>query len=107
MRKIISKGEYTLFFEEKNEDVDCVAYKTGRHMKINDISEVIGITRVSVRNNLRKAVLKMYKKMKENNIESIDAILSMALVFNISSIEEYKTLLGLFPKEIREEIYQR
>ena len=37
MRKIVSKEDYTLFFEEKNEDVDCVAYKTGKHMLINDV----------------------------------------------------------------------
>jgi hypothetical protein len=40
MRKAVSKGKYTLFFEDCKDYIDCVAYETGRHMS-EDIANAL------------------------------------------------------------------
>lgn len=108
MRKAVSKDEYTLFFEKRtNGDIHCIAYETGIHMSIKEISERLGVSSVASRMNLKNSIKKVYNRMRNiYNMEPMDIIISMSTVFNINHVGEYKQFLRLLPKEARSEIYE-
>ena len=108
MRKAVSKDDHTLFFESRtNGDIHCVAYKTGMHMSIEDISKELDVSIVASRNSLKNAIRKIYYKMKNlYKIEPMDIVNSMSMVFNINHVGEYKQFLRLLPKEARRELYE-
>jgi len=108
MRKAVSEGKYTLFFEDRNDHIDCVAYETGRHMPIEDIANVFGVSVAASRKTLKKSLQKMYINMKKKHkdMSPCDIVSAMAIIFNINYVTEYRQFIRLFPKRIRREIYE-
>lgn len=108
MRKTVSTGNYTLFFENGKDYIDCVAYETGRHMPIEDIANVFGISIAASRKTLKRSLQKIYVNMKKSykDMTPCDIIISMAIMFNINYVTEYRQFLRLFPKRIRRELYE-
>jgi len=101
MRKTVSTIEG---FSLHVDDEGCVLYKTGQHMNGREIGEVLNISKVAVSYSLRRAIKKIYNKLKSKNISPFDIFCSMGNVFNLKTVEEYKWLLNLFSKEIRREV---
>lgn len=109
MRKAVSKGKYTLFFEDAGKDyIDCIAYETGKHMSIDEISDSFNVSVVASRNTLKRSLEKVYVAIKKNNkdMSPCDIINSMATLFNINYVTEYRQFIRLFPKKIKGEIYE-
>ncbi len=108
MRKAVSKGKYTLFFEDGEDHIDCVAYETGRHTPIEEIASAFGVSVSASRKTLRRSVKKMYTNMKKKHrdMSPCDIACAMAVMFNINYMTEYKQFLRLFPENIRRELYE-
>jgi DNA-binding transcriptional regulator GbsR (MarR family) len=105
MRKTVSKGNYTLFFEDKNDSIDCIAYKTGQHMSAIEIGNALKISRQSVSASIKNSLTKIYKKIRATKKTSpFETVCSMSIIFNLNDINEYRRLLSLFPNDIRREI---
>jgi hypothetical protein len=103
MRKVVSKGKYTLFFEDDEEYINCVAYETGKHMSAIEIGNALRISRVSVSASIKKSLVKIYKKIRKK-LSPFETVCSMAMMLNLDDIDGYKRLLKLFPADIRREI---
>jgi hypothetical protein len=108
MRKTVSKGNYTLFFEDKNDSIDCIAYKTGQHMSAIEIGNAFWSVGFSVQKDIEKLTPKIYTNMKKRHrdMSPCDIVTAMAVMFNVNYVTEYKQLLRLFPKWIRRELYE-
>jgi hypothetical protein len=106
MRKAISIGEYTLFFADTNKgDLDCVAYKTGQHMSAIEIGNALKISRQSVSASIKNSLTKIYRNIRQTrDMSPFETACSMAMVFNLNGVDEYRRLLSLFPNDIRGEI---
>ena len=105
MIKTVSKEKYTLLFEDDDEYIDCVAYETGKPMTVEEIGECIRMSRMSVSRYLKTSLSKIYYKLRsKNDISPTEIVCSMALAFNLQSIEEYRSFLYLLPDEIRSEV---
>lgn len=108
MRKAVSKGKYTLFFEDDKDHIDCVAYETGRHIPIEEIARSFGISVSASRKTLKRSIKKMYANMKKahRDMSPCEIITAMAVMFNINYVTEYKQFLRLFPERVRRELYE-
>jgi hypothetical protein len=108
MRKAVSKGKYTLFFEDCKDYIDCIAYETGRHIPIEEIANAFGVSVSASRKTLKRSIQKIYSNMKKKHkdMSPCDIVSAMAVIFNINYITEYKQFLRLFPKRIRRELYE-
>jgi hypothetical protein len=108
MRKAVSNGKYTLFFEDCKDYIDCVAYETGRHMAIEDIANVFGVSVSASRKTLKNSLQKLYTNMKKRHrdMSPCDIVTAMAVMFNVNYVTEYKQFIRLFPKRIRRELYE-
>jgi hypothetical protein len=108
MRKAVSNGKYTLFFEDCKDYIDCVAYETGRHIPIEDIANIMGVSVPASRKTLKRSLKKIYVAMRKRHkdMSPCEIVSAMALIFNINYITEYKQFIRLFPERIRRELYE-
>jgi predicted transcriptional regulator len=110
MRKIITtKKGYTLILEkQKNDEIECVAYKTGIPMKSIDVAKHLKLSRSAVSQSLKRSIRKIYNKMRKENkiLSSIEIMCIMADVFNVKSQIEYKKFFNLFPSHVKGEVYE-
>ena len=109
MRKVVSDEDgYSLFLENEDGDIKCVAYETGRHMTGQEIADVLGITRSAVSQSLKKSIKFIYYKIKRNtNLSPVEVICIMAKMFNIKSNSQYKKFFRLFPSNIKGVVYAK
>lgn len=107
MIKIVTKEDgYSLLFEKNDEDINCMAYETGRHMSGQEVGNALDISRASVSQTLKKSIRRIYyilkKKSKNNN--SLDLVCAMASVFNVKDDSQYNKFFKLLPNEVKKEV---
>jgi predicted DNA-binding protein YlxM (UPF0122 family) len=106
MRRIVSDNRYTYFIETRKDKIEYTIFETGSPMTVEEIGEKMNVSRMTISRCIKKAVNKIYNKIKQTNknLSSYDIIYSMSLAFNLHTIDEYKNFLLLFPKEIRSKV---
>lgn len=75
-----------------------------RAMSGEEIANILGIQRQAVSNTLKRAMGKLYRRMKRlNNTKPFETMVYMSLGLEVSEIE-MKNFFRLFPPEIRKVI---
>lgn len=107
MVKVVSKNNgISLYFEKTNNNINCVAYETGKHTTGQDIGNYLNISRAAVSQTLKRTIKKIFYNLKRNNnVSNIKIITSMAEVFNVKNGKQYRNFFKLFPNNIKDEIY--
>ena len=109
MRKVLnSKNGYSLFLEKIDDDnIECIAFKTGIPMNSADIAKNLKVSRSAVSQSLKRSIKKIYDRLSNKNksLSSIEIICIMAELFNVKSQLEYKKFFNLFPEKVKGEVY--
>jgi predicted transcriptional regulator len=109
MKKIVSKNGYSLFFEKKdNDEIDCIAYETGKHLTGQDVANQLNITRSAICQSLKRSIKRIFYRLKKNNniFSTVEIIATMAVVFNVNTESEYRNFFRLFPENIKGEVHE-
>ena len=104
MRQVVSCDEGYSFFIDKKE---VVFYETGRHMTGQDIADVLDISKGAVSQNLKRALRKVYRFIRNSNrrlLSPVEVVMVMAEMLDIRTETQYQKFFKLFDNDIKGEI---
>jgi len=108
MKKTVSKNGYSLFFDDDEKKINCVAYETGKHLTGQDVANYLNISRSAVSQSLKRSIKRIFYRLKKNNniFSTVEIIATMAVVFNVNTESEYRNFFRLFPENIKGEVHE-
>jgi len=88
------------------DDNEIICYETDKHLVGEEIAKHFGVSKQTVSVILKKAIKKLYLKLRKDNKDfgAFETVCLLSEMFRVKTQDEYRRFYKLFPKEIKDQV---